>query len=54
MRDDVNSFIVEVEEAHEAAPSREEGPVACLDVGVKLQVFGQVVSFEQGLFRPQV
>lgn len=52
MSDDVDGFIVEVEEAHEAAPCGEEGSVARLDVGIKLQVFGQVVPFEQGLFRP--
>ena len=52
--DDVDGFIMEVEEAHETAPRGQEGSVARLDVGVELQVLGQVLAFEQRLSGPQV
>lgn len=54
MSDDVDGLIMEVEETHYTPPGREEGSVTRLNVGVELQVLGDVFPVQQGLFRPQM
>lgn len=54
MSDNVDGLIMEVEEAHNTAPSREQRPVAGLNVGIELQVLGNFFSVEKRFSGPNV
>ena len=47
MRDDVDSLIVQVEEAKYALPCGQKWSVARVNVGVKLKMFRQLVTMHE-------
>lgn len=51
---DVDGFVVQVEEAVHAAPEVEQRPVAREDVGVELQVRRHVAETQQGSATPEL